>query len=135
MATLNTVGTLANGSVNLCTAQTGTGATTNIADRGQVVASADRGATTGPALLRIVTTVGATPTCTYLVEGSANGTDWFAAPIADPATPETVSVATFAITTATTTLKFLRPGHAWRYLRITFSSNTNVTNTVDLWTF
>lgn len=95
----------------------------------------DRGPSVGPALLRIVTTVGATPTCTYLVEGSANGTDWFAAPIADPATPETASVATFAITTATTTLKFLRVNHAWRLLRITFSANTNVTNSVDVWTF
>jgi hypothetical protein len=55
------------------------------------------------------------------VEGSANGTDWFPAPIADPATPETVSVATFVITAATTTLKFLRPGHPWRFLRVTMS--------------
>jgi hypothetical protein len=135
MATIASIGTLATGTVNLCTAQAGNGATTNIADRGSTVGAGDRASTTGPALLRIVTTVGATPTCTYLVEASANGSDWFAAPIADPATPETVSVATFAITTATTTIKFLRPGHAWRYVRITFSANTNVTNTADLWTF
>jgi hypothetical protein len=126
VATNHSIGVLFNGTANLCTAQTGNGATTNIADRGLKY---------GPALLRIVTTVGATPTCTYLVEGSMNGTDWSPAPIADPATPETVSVATFVVTTATTTLKYLRPFHAWRYLRITFSSNTNVTNTVDVWTF
>jgi hypothetical protein len=130
MATNVTIGLLVNGTANLCTAQTGNAATTNIADRGLKL-----GLCTGPALLRIVTTVGATPTCTYLVEGSANGTDWFAAPIADPATPETVSVATFAITSATTTLKFLRPGHPWRFLRVTMSANTNVTSTIDLWTF
>lgn len=135
MATVTTVGTSATGTVNLCTALTGNVPTTNIADRGQVVGASARGGTTGPALLRIVTTVGATPTCTYLVEGSANGTDWFPAPIADPATPETPSVATFAITSATTTMKFLRPGHPWRYLRVTMSANTNVTNTIDLWTF
>lgn len=127
MATVLSVGTLVNGSANLCTAQTGNGATTNIVDRGLQCVPA--------ALLRIITTIGATPTCTYLVEGSANGTDWAPAPIADPATPETVSVATFAITTATTTLKYLRPNHPWRFLRITFSANTNVTNTVDVWTF
>lgn len=109
---------------NLCNAQAGNGATTNVADRGP---TGD-----GPALLRIVTTVGATPTCTYLVEGSADGTNWSPAPIADPATPETVSVATFAITTATTTIRYLRRGHPWRYLRVTMSANTNVTSTIDL---
>jgi hypothetical protein len=135
VATISTVGTTATGTANLCTAQTGTGATTNIADRGGTTGVSDRGGTVGPALLRIVTTVGATPTCTYLVEGSANGTDWAPAPIADPATPETVSVATFVITSATTTLKYLRPNHAWRYLRVTMSANTNVTSTIDVWTF
>jgi hypothetical protein len=126
MATILTVGALVNGTASLCTAQTGNGVTTHIADRGL---------RHGPALLRIVTTVGATPTCTYLVEGSMNATDWAPAPIADPATPETVSVATFVITSATTTLKYLRPFHAWRFLRITFSSNTNVTNSVDFYSF
>lgn len=115
---------------NLCAAQTGNGVTTNIIDRGGAA-----GPALGPALLRIVTTVGATPTCTYLIEGSANGTDWFAAPYGTAAAPETPVVATFAITTATTTLVHVRANHAWRYLRITFSANTNVTNTVDAWTF
>jgi hypothetical protein len=112
---------------NLSNAQTGNGVSTNIIDRGAF--------TVGPALLRIVTAIGATPTCTYLVEGSANGTDWFPAPIADPSAPETVTVATFTITTATTTLKILRQNHPWRFLRITYSANTNVTNTADLWPF
>ena len=125
MATVQCYGGSPN-TANLCTTQTGNGQTTNVVDRG---------GSTGPALLKIVTTVGATPTCTYLVEGSANGTDWAPAPIADPATPATASVATFAITTATTTLKYLLAGFPWRYLRITLSSNTNVTSTVDVWTF
>jgi hypothetical protein len=112
---------------NLSTGQTGNGQSTNVADRG------DRFG--GPALLVIVTTVGATPTCTYAVEGSADGTVWFAVAIADPSAPETVSVATFAVTTATTTLKILRPNHPWRFLRLTYSANTNVTNTADLWVF
>lgn len=113
-------------SASLAAAQTGNGASTNILDRGGAV---------GPVLFKITTTVGATPTCTYAIEGSADGTNWVAAAYSDSATPETVSVATFAITTATTVYKILRPNHPWRYLRVSFSANTNVTNTVDAWTF
>lgn len=120
MATVPITGNTA----NLCTAQTGNGVTTNVADRGAIGG--------GPGILRIITTVGATPTCTYLVEGSADGTNFFAAPIALVTAPETVSVATFAITTAATTLFHIRPNHAWRYLRVTMSANTNVTSTIDV---
>lgn len=112
---------------NLSTAQTTSAASTNIADRG---AANERSA-----LLKITTTIGATPTCTYAIEGSADGTNWFSVAYADSATPETVSVATFVITTATTVYKILRPGHPWRFLRITYSANTNVTNTADLTVF
>jgi hypothetical protein len=114
----------------LSTAQTGNGVSTNIVDRGGAPSTPP-----GPALLRITTTVGATPTCTYSVEGSADGTNWFNVAYADSATPETVSVATFAITTATTVFKIPRPGHPWRYLRITYSANTNVTSTADVAVF
>lgn len=114
-------------SARLSAAQAGTGASTNIADRG--------GAVDRPALLVITTTVGATPTCTYAIEGSADGTSWFAVSYADPATPDTGAVATFALTTAGTTLKILRPNQPWRYLRLTYSANTNVTNTADLYVF
>ena len=120
-----TVGFGVAGVVNLCTAQTGNGATTNVADRGAIGG--------GPALLRIVTTVGATPTCTYLLEGSADGTNFFALPYATAAAPETPAVATFAITAATTTLVHVRANHAWRYMRVTMSANTNVTSTIDLY--
>jgi hypothetical protein len=111
---------------NLSTGQTGNGASTNIADRGN---------STGTAMLKITTTVGATPTCTYAIEGSADGSDWFAVAYADAATPETLSVATFVITTATTVRKILRVNHPWRFLRVTYSANTNVTNTADLTVF
>ena len=112
--------------VSLSAEQTGDGQSTNVADRGNSV---------GPALLTITTTVGATPTCTYAVEGSADGSDWFNVAFADAATPETLSVATFAITTATTVRKILRPNHPWRFLRITFTANTNVTSTATLHVF
>lgn len=111
----------------LSNAQTGDGASTNVVDRG---ATTER-----PALLTIVTTVGATPTCTYAIEGSADGVGWFAVAYADPTTPETPAVATFAITTATTTRKILRADQPWRFLRLTYSANTNVTNTADVHVF
>jgi|GEM_PF-3167891 len=112
---------------SLSSAQTGNGTSTNIVDRG---------AFTGrPALLKLTTAVGATPTCTYAIEGSADGINWFAVSYADSATPDTGSVATFAITTAGTAYKILRVDQPWRYLRLTYSANTNVTNTADLYVF
>lgn len=111
---------------NLSTAQAGNGVSTNIADRGAAI---------GPALVKITTTIGATPTCTYAIQGSPDGTDWFAVPYADSATPTTVSVATFVITTATTVWKIVQPNVPVRFLRITYSANTNVTNTADVTTF
>lgn len=128
MATIQALGggNLPNGA-SLSAVQTGNGVSTNIVDRG---ATTER-----PALLKVTTTVGATPTCTYAIEGSADGTNWFPVAYSDSATPETVSVATFAITTATTVFKILRPDHPWRYLRLTYSANTNVTNTADLSVF
>jgi len=119
--------------VALSTAQTGNGVSTNIADRASTLGG-DNDAT-GTALLTIVTTIGATPTCTYAIEGSVDGSDWWALPYADAATPETVSVATFTQTAATTMRKILRPWHPWRFLRITYSANTNVTNTASLAVF
>lgn len=112
---------------NLSTAQVGDGASTNIVDRGAV--------TERSVLLKITTTVGATPTCTYALQGSPDGTNWFSIPYSDSATPVTASVATFAITTATTAWKILLVDYPWRYFRITYSANTNVTNTADVWVF
>ena len=111
---------------NLSSAQVGNGASTNVADRGGAIT---------PALLKITTAIGATPTCTYAVEGSADGTNWISIPYADSATPTTVSVATFVITTATTVYKYIQPNVPVRFLRLTYSANTNVTNTADIWVF
>lgn len=130
MATVNAYSSFGYGFpnvANLSNAQAGNGATTNVVDRGANVLSA--------ALIRITTAVGATPTCTYVVEGSADNVNWVPAAIADPATPETMSVATFTITTAGVTLKIVRPNHPWRYLRMTYSANTNVTNTADIFVY
>jgi hypothetical protein len=113
-------------SANLSTAQVGNGQSTNVADRGGA---------RGPALLKITTTIGATPTVTIAVEGSVDGTNWFNIAYADSATPTTVAVATFAITTATTVYKLLQVDQPWRFVRLTYSANTNVTSTADVWTF
>jgi hypothetical protein len=114
-------------SATLSTEQAGDGASTHIVDRGAAVER--------PALVSITTTVGATPTCTYALEGSADGASWWAVPHADPGTPDTWSVDTFAITTAGTTRRILQPGQPWRFLRITYSANTNVSNTTEITVF
>lgn len=116
---------------NLGAAQTGNGQTTNVVDR----SGGPLGAPNGPALVKITTTVGATPTCTYLIEGSVDGTNWFPVANADSATPATVVGATFAITSATTVYRLVQANQPWRYLRVTMSANTNVTNTIDIWVF
>lgn len=111
---------------NLSNAQTGNGVSTNVANRG---------ASVGVALLKLTTTVGATPTVTIAIEGSADGTNFFNVAYAVAATPETVAVANVVITTATTNYYILRPNHPWQYLRLTYSANTNVTTTADVWCF
>ena len=112
--------------VNLSAAQTGNGASTNVLDRGALQTAA---------LLRLTTTVGVTPTVTIAFEGSADGTNFFNVAYAVAATPETVAVANVVIITATTNYYILRPNHPWRFFRLTYSANTNVTTTADVWVF
>ncbi len=65
----------------------------------------------------IKTTVGATPTVTANLQGSADETNWF-------------NVATATIITATLT-KLVKPaGEVYEFYRLDFSANTNVT--IDL---
>lgn len=109
--------------VSLSVAQTGNGASTNVADRGP----SHKGG-----IVRIITVVGGTPTCTYALEVSADGSTWVAATYADISTPTVDSTATFAITTATVTQKIIKQPATWRFFRITYSANTNVTNTAEL---
>lgn len=112
--------------VNLSTAQTGNGASTNFGDRGGRVETC---------LLVLTTTIGATPTCTYTLEGSADQVAWFPVPYADSAAPLTVVFATFVVTTATTVQSLIGVNIPFRYFRITYSANTNVTNTANLYVF
>lgn len=124
MAVLSISGAFGSGVVTLSAAQTGTGASTNVADRGPNY---------GPAQLTIVSTVGATPTVTVDIQGSIDNSDWYNVGYALPATPETPAVAALTITTATTGRYLLRANQPWRYLRLNLSANTNVTLTATVW--
>lgn len=84
-------------------------------------------------LVRIVTTVGATPTCTYAIQGSSDNSTFTALNYADLTTPFTVVSSTFVLTTAGTTVKVVQANQQYRYLRVTYSANTNVTNTTDIY--
>lgn len=105
--------------VALSTAQTGNGDSTNTLYRRGI----------GPGAIVVTTTVGATPTVTVNIQGSVDGTNFYNVAYSLVATPETVAVAALTITTAVTTTYLLRPDHAWDYLKLSLSSNTNVTLT------
>lgn len=106
----------------LGTAQTGNVDSTN---------TLDRGASTKPGAVVITTTVGATPTVTVNIQGSADGTNFFNVPYALVATPATFVVTAITITTAVTTTYLLQTDQSWRYLKLVYSANTNVTLTAN----
>jgi hypothetical protein len=108
------------GSAVLGSAQTGNADSTN---------TVDRGFNRGPAAVVVTTTVGATPTVKIDIQGSVDGTNFFNIGYALVATPETVAVAQITVTTAVTTTYLLRPTAPWRFLKLAYSSNTNVTLT------
>lgn len=107
---------------SLSAAQAGNGASTNVVDR-------EGG--TGPAGVVLTTAIGATPTCTYAVQGSVDGANWYPVEYADSATPATFVIATFTVTTAGVKTLLLPVDRPWRFLRLLYSANTNVTNTAD----
>lgn len=124
MATVGlTSGSSENG-ITLSTAQTGNGDSTNTADRGVKRIGQ-------PGSVVITSTVGATPTVTVNIQGSSDGTNFHNIPYALVATPETATVAAITITTAVTTTYLLRPNQPWRYLKLAYSANTNVTLTAN----
>ena len=114
--------TLSGSPVNLSTAQTGNADSTNIWDRGN---------RRGAGAVVITSTVGSTPTVTVNILGSVDGSTFYNVPYTLNATPETLAIAAITITTAVTTTYQLRPNHAWRFLKLNYSANTNVTLTAD----
>jgi type II secretory pathway component GspD/PulD (secretin) len=110
--------------LNLQTAQTGNADSTNTADRGTI---------TSGAMLKVVSTIGATPTVTLNIQGSVDGSTFFNIPYALVATPSTFVVTAITITTATTNNYILQSAQPWRFLKLVMSANTNVTLTSDLY--
>jgi hypothetical protein len=109
----------------------GTGQVTN-ADTTNTYDSGDGDTKGSPRLVRVVTTIGATPTCTYTINGSLDNTSFSPLNYADIGSLGTVTSAAFVVTTATTTVKVIPPGQRYRYIKVTYSLNTNVTNSADL---
>jgi hypothetical protein len=112
--------------ITLSAGQTGNGDSTNVVDRGGGLEAA---------LLDIVSVVGATPTVTVNVLGSADGVNYWNLPYAVPATPFTYAVAALVITTAATNRLILPANVPWRFLKLAYSANTNVTLTATAWIF
>jgi hypothetical protein len=109
-------------SANLSSAQTGNGDSTNIVQRGV--------RETGGAVV-ITSTVGATPTVTVNIQGSVDGVAWFNVPYSLVATPRTFVLTAITITTAVTTTYLLQELIPYRFLKLAYSANTNVTLTAD----
>lgn len=110
--------------VRLSTAQTGNGDSTNTAFR-------DPGDANPGGAIVVTSAIGATPTVTVNIQGSVDGTQFYNIPYALVATPETLTIAAIVITTAVTTTYLLRPNHVWRFVKLAYTANTNVTLTAD----
>ena len=115
------------GAAVLSAAQTGNGDSTNIAARDP---SADPASRAGA--LVITSAIGATPTVTVNIQGSVDGVSFFNIPYSLQATPRTFVTTAITITTAVTATYFLQELVPWRFLKLVYSANTNVTLTVTL---
>lgn len=114
---------------NLQTAQTGNADSTNIVQR---LGQGEKNLRAP--ILRITSTVGATPTVTVNIQGSNDGTNWFNVPYSPlaAAAADSYTTAALVITSAVTGLYYLMPLQGWQYLKLVMSANTNVTLTSDL---
>jgi hypothetical protein len=82
-----------------------------------------------PGAVVITSAIGATPTVTVNIQGSADGVNFFNIPYALVATPSTFVVTAITITTAVTTTYLLQANQPWQFLQFVASANTNVTLT------
>jgi hypothetical protein len=94
---------------------------------------ATRSRTNQPGAIVITSTIGATPTVTVNIQGSADGTAYYNIPYALVATPTTFVLTALTITTAVTTTYLLQTDQPWQYCRLVTTANTNVTLTADAW--
>src|ERR1700744_6127243 len=94
---------------------------------------------TNDVMIRVTSTIGATPTATYNIFASSDGTTFTAVNHALIATPNTFVATAVTVTTATTavyriagsTLLALKS----KAIKVTISANTNVTFAIDAWDF
>ena len=112
------------GGSSLSVAQTGNGDSTNTIDK----RIRDF---TMPSALVITSAIGATPTVTVNILGSPDGVNFYNIPYALVATPSTFVVTAITITTATTTVYLLQGNQPWRFIKLNYSANPNVTLTAD----
>lgn len=104
----------------LTAAQTGTGDSQNVAYRG---ARYDGGAI-------VVANVGTgSPTFTYTIQGSMDGTNYYNVPYALVATPRTFVVTAITTTTTNTITYLLQEGIPYQYLKLNISALTTETVT------
>lgn len=106
----------------LSSAQTGNGDSTNILDRGGLP---------GVAVVQLTSAVGATPTVTVNIQGSMDGVFWYNVPYVTAAAPTSAVVTALTITTAVTNV--YKVTGVWRYLKLAYSANTNVTLTATVY--
>ena len=110
---------------NLQTAQTGNADSTNTVQRWEETAR--------QMVLRIVSTVGATPTVTVNIKGSIDGTTFYNIPYRTMATAGgDYTTAALVITTAVTSHYLLMMGQSWNFIKLVMTLNTNVTLTSDV---
>jgi hypothetical protein len=77
--------------------------------------------------------IGATPTVTVNIVGSADGVTFWNVPYSPmAAAPGDWTIAPLVITTAVTSLYALMPNQAWTFLKVVMTLNTNVTLTTDI---
>jgi multisubunit Na+/H+ antiporter MnhC subunit len=106
--------------VVLGTGQVGNADTTNVLQR--------MGSYNGGAVV-ITSTVGGAPTVTVNILGSMDGVSFYNVPYALVATPRTFVLTAITITTAVTTTYLLQELVAYRFLKLNYSANNNVTLT------
>ena len=116
----------------LSAAQTGAGDSTNVWDYGDT-GQFGNNVRTKPLLVRVAATAGATPACTYAINISVDNSTYAIAAWADITDLSTVFTGTFDINATSTLVAYIHPGQVFRYLKVTYSANTNITNTVDVY--
>jgi hypothetical protein len=104
----------------LSVAQTGNGDSQNTGFR-------DTGPMPSGGAFIITSAIGATPTVTVNAQGSVDGAAFFNVPYALVATPRTFVLSAITITTAVTTTYLLQELVFYRFFKLVYSANTNVT--------